>query len=265
MVILFLYYSCNNPENSGGTIDTNDTDIATPSINYTTVNMFPHDTTSFTEGFLFHNGQLYEATGHAPEMPQTKSLFGDVDLKTGKINTKVQIDNKYFGEGIVFIKDKIYQLTLDTKIGFVYDVKTFKQLGSFTFPSEEGWGATTDSSNIIMSDGTAVLTWLNPATFKTLKTITVKDENGPVKNLNELEYIKGYIYANVWLTNYIIKIDPSAGKVLGKIDLGKIDNEQKNKYSDSKEMNGIAYDAATDKIYVTGKMWPNIYEVRFEH
>jgi len=266
LLVPFLYFACNNPESSGGTTETSGINPVTPTINYTTVNMLPHDTNAYTEGFLFHDGQLYESTGHTDEIAQTKSLFGTVDDKTGKINTKVEIDkNKYFGEGIVFIKDKVYQLTYQTKIGFVYDAKTFKQLGTFTFPSAEGWGATTDSANIIMSDGTPAVTWLDPVTFKTVKIIQVKDENGPVKNVNELEYIKGFIYANIYGTNYIIKIDPSNGKVLGKIDLSKIADSQKNKYGNIQEMNGIAYDASNDKIYVTGKMWPNIYEIRFDH
>jgi glutamine cyclotransferase len=233
-------------------------------INFSVVNAFPHDTTSFTEGFLVHDGQLYEATGHTEDVPSSRSLFGIVDLKTGKITPKVEIDkNKYFGEGIVFLNGKVYELTYQTKIGFVYDAKTFKKIGEFTFPSAEGWGMTTDGKYLIMSDGTSNISYLDPNNFKLIKVLGVTDNNGPVGNINELEIINGFIYANVYTTNYILKIDPSTGKVAGRLDFSTLVSEAKNKYPYSKEFNGIAYDSVSKKIYVTGKLWPNIYQVQF--
>jgi len=187
-------------------------------------------------------------------------------MKTGKINKKIELDKKlYFGEGIEFFKNKLYQLTYKTKIGFVYDAKTFKQLSTFTFPSKEGWGMTDDSSNLIMSDGTDILTWLDPVTLQPVKTKSVTNESGPLQNINELEYINGFIYANVYNTDFIIKIDPATGKLKGKLDLTSIVNMETNKFPGILEMNGIAYNSAADKIYVTGKMWPHIYEIQFEH
>lgn len=265
VIITFLFISCNNNNNSDKDGNLNSVK-STPIINYSVISVFPHDTTSFTEGFLIHEGILFESTGFTEELPQTRSLFGEVDLKTGKINPKVELDKtKYFGEGIVFLNGKVYQLTYQTKIGFIYDAKTFKKLSDFNIPSKEGWGMTTDSTYLIMSDGTNILTYLDPNTLKIAKTVNVADENGPVLNINELEYIKGFIYANIYTTNYIIKINPSNGKVIGKLDLISLKNEQKTRFPGSLEMNGIAFNSINDKIYVTGKLWSNIYEIQFSH
>lgn len=265
LIVLSAAACTNSDSNHSSPEDNQQTNAAEPArINYSVVNAFPHDTTSYTEGFLVHNGQLYESTGHAEDAPSSRSWFGVVDLKTGKINPKVEIDkNKYFGEGIVFLNGKVYQLTYTTKIGFIYDEKTFKKIGEFTFPSAEGWGMTTDGTYLIMSDGTSNINYLDPNTFKLIKVLGVTDNNGPVSNINELEIINGYIYANQYTTNYILKIDPSSGKVIGKLDFSTLDSEAKNKYPYAAQMNGIAYDSVTKKIYVTGKLWPNIYQVQF--
>jgi glutaminyl-peptide cyclotransferase len=266
-VLLFFLVSCNNNDSSTDNAGSPEVKkVTTPVINYALSASYPHDTTSYTEGFLFHNGQLYESTGYDSVVRSTRSLFGIVSLTTGKIDTKVELDkNKYFGEGIVFLNDKIYQLTYRTKIGYIYDARTFKKTGEFSFPSEEGWGMTTDSVSLLMSDGTNIITYLNPVDFKTLKTLPVIDENGLVMQVNELEYIKGFIYANVYPSNLIIKIEPATGHVVGKINLQSLADEAKIRYPGAREMNGIAYDASTDKIYVTGKLWPNIYEISFPH
>ena len=173
--------------------------------------------------------------------------------------------HKYFGEGIAFFKDKIYQLTYKNQVGFIYDAKTYKQLGQFSFQNKEGWGMTTDGTHIIMSDGTNVLTYLDPANLKVIKTINVSNGGYAEDFLNELEYIHGYIYANIWTKNYIVKIDPGDGKVVGLLDLSSLTAEAKNNHSNSEVMNGIAYDSISDKIYVTGKLWPTIYQIDFPH
>ncbi|WP_210465954.1 glutaminyl-peptide cyclotransferase [Rufibacter roseolus] len=235
-------------------------------INYGVVKAYPHDTTAFTEGFLVHEGKLYESTGSPADLTQTKSLIGVVDLATGKMDVKVELDrNKYFGEGIAILKDRLYQLTYLSKVGFVYDVNTFKRTGEFTFKSKEGWGMTTDGTHLIMSDGTSKITYLNPTTFKVERTIAVHDQNGQVENINELEYIKGFLYANVYTTNTILKIDPSSGKIIGKLDLTSLEQDAKSKKPDALELNGIAYDSTAGKVYVTGKLWPNIYEIKFSY
>ena len=264
--LIVLLAACNNNTDKTTTPNSTEKDDTPPIINYSVVDSFPHDTTSFTEGLLVHEGQLYESTGHTEEFPSSRSLFGVVDLKTGKIQPKVELDkNKYFGEGIVFLNGKVYQLTYKTKIGFVYDAKTFKKIGEFTFPSEEGWGMTTDGTYLIMSDGSSNINYLDPNNFKLAKVLGVTDNNGPVSDINELELINGFLYSNQYRTNYILKIDPSSGKVVGKLDFTTLDSEAKNKYPGAAEMNGIAYDSVAKKIYVTGKLWPNIYEVRFSN
>ncbi len=178
-------------------------------------------------------------------------------------NIEVELDRKkYFGEGITFLKGKIYQLTYRSKVGFIYDAATFKSIGNFTFPSKEGWGLTNDGTSLIMSDGTNKLSYIDPSTLQVIKTISVS-ENGYVKDyLNELEYIRGYIFANIWTTNTIVKIDPSDGKVVGMLDLAALEYEARFINPDLLEMNGIAYDSTEDKILITGKLWPKIYEIK---
>ena len=236
----------------------------TPIINYIYVNSFPHDINSFTEGFLIHNGELYESTGATDDLPQSKSLFGIVDSTTGIIDAKVELDREiYFGEGITFLNDKVYQLTYQAKIGFIYDATSFKELGRFDLPSKEGWGMTTDGEDLIMSDGTNNLYFLDAKTLSVKRTISVSDNGLVIDKLNELEYIKGFIYANVWMTNTIVKIDPDNGVVVGKLDLTALANEAKHIYPYSMEMNGIAFDPINDKVFVTGKMWPKYFEIKF--
>jgi glutamine cyclotransferase len=265
VVLLFpLAMACSNSENPGAKTVTGDSSASTPVMNFDVVNIYPHDTIAYTEGFLVHDGQLFESTGHTDGYASSRSLFGPVDLKTGKIDTKVEIDpKKYFGEGIVFLNGKVYQLTLDTRVGFVYDARTYKKIKEFNFPSAEGWGLTTDGKYLVMSDGTSNISYLDPESFKLVKILGVTNNYGPVGNLNELEFIDGFLYANIYLSNKIIRIDPQSGKVVGEADLSSLSAEAKNKYPGSEYMNGIAYDSVARKIYITGKLWPNIYEIKF--
>lgn len=237
-----------------------------PQINYSVINKYPHDVNSFTEGLLFHNNQLFESTGSPSQFPQTTSIFGIVDLKTGKIDKKAELDKAiYFGEGIVILNDKICQVTYTNQTGFTYDAKTYKKTGQFSYQNKEGWGLTTDGTNILMSDGTNNITYLNPVDFKLVKTLAVSENGYALDNLNELEYINGFIYANVWMTHTIVKINPANGEVVGKIDLTELFYQAQELNPNSAETNGIAYDAANDKILVTGKMWPSLFEIKFEH
>lgn len=279
-----LLAACNNPNKENPAADS--TDLVPATINYTVIKTYPHDTTAYTEGFLFHDGELFESTGtNASGMPGTSSVFGTVDLTTGKLISKARLDPaKYFGEGIVILHDKVYQLTWTTKTGFIYDAKTYKKLGEFTFPGE-GWGMTTDGKYLIMSHGSSNIDYFDPDSTreetvkiiyddsskatKTLpalhlvKELGVTDNNGPVSNINELELIKGYLYANQWMTNYILKIDPQNGKVVGRLVLDSLKTEAQKKYPEAESLNGIAYDSTTNKVYVTGKLWPTIYEIKF--
>lgn len=265
-LVFLLLTACNSASNDQNLNDFSKSNDVVPLISYTLTKVYPHDTSSFTEGLFAHNKKLYESTGSPSEIPQTKSVFGVVDSGTGKIKIKIELDKtKYFGEGAIILKDKIYQLTYQTKVGFIYNAQTFKKNGEFTFPSKEGWGLTTDGIYLIMSDGTNQITYLDPNTFKVIKKINVTDENGAVNNLNELEYINGLIYANVYTTNIIVKISPQDGNVKGKLELSQLVKQARLKYPGSLEMNGIAYDSSTDRVFITGKMWPDIYEINFAH
>jgi glutaminyl-peptide cyclotransferase len=236
----------------------------TPVMHYSVVKKYPHDVTAFTEGFLFHDGVLYESTGAPEHLAQTRSSFGIVDLNTGKLQIKAELDkNVYFGEGIVILNDKIYQVTWRNQTGFIYDLKSFRKLGQFSYVNKEGWGLTTDGKHLIMSDGTFNLTWLDPSNFTVARTLAVTKEGFAVDHVNELELIDGFIYANIWMTNFIIKIDPATGEVLAQADLTDLFNECRAAYPQLGEMNGIAYNHATKQIFVTGKMWPFMYEIKF--
>ncbi|MBL7912557.1 MAG: glutaminyl-peptide cyclotransferase [Bacteroidia bacterium] len=238
-----------------------------PVLEHTIVATLPHDTTAFTEGLLIHDNKLFESTGSPDHMPQLKSVFGIVDWKTGKLDVKGELDKKTFpfGEGIVILKNKLYQVTYQNQTGFIYDAKTFKKIGQFNYSNKEGWGLTTDGTNIIMSDGTNNLTYFDPKEMKVLKVLAVSENGYATDALNELEYINGFIYANIWMTGYVVKIDPASGKVLAKINFTPISYQMRNLHPNTLEMNGIAFDSIADKIYVTGKLWPTIYQVNFPH
>jgi glutaminyl-peptide cyclotransferase len=264
--ILLVALGLNSCHNSNNTPVNNDPTADVPFIEYTTVKTFPHDTSSFTEGLMVHNNQLFESTGSPEELKETRSVFGPVDIKTGKIEIKGELDRKiYFGEDIIFFNKKIYQLTYKNQVCFVYDASTYKKIGQYNYPNKEGWGLTTDSTYIIMSDGTNVLSYVDPSNFKIVKTLKVTSNNYALENINELEFIKGYIYANVWYGDEIVKIDTATGHVVGKLDLSLLKQQALGKHAASLETNGIAYDPATDKIYVTGKMWPYIFQIDFKH
>ncbi|MBS1663420.1 MAG: glutaminyl-peptide cyclotransferase [Bacteroidetes bacterium] len=266
VAILLSITSCtSNPDK----ITTDDSTITTPPsvplISFSATRTLPHDTSLFLEGFLIHDGRLYESTGSPEDLPQTKSLIGPLDTTNGKIQPKVEIDRKDFGEGIVFFKDRLYQLTYKKQTCYVYDAKTFKRAGEYKYDNKEGWSLTHNDSLLIMSDGTDRLTFIDPATFKPVRQIAVTLNGAKRDSLNELEYIKGYIYANIWLNSYIVKIDPSNGKVVGKLDLSSIIADARNRYPDAETLNGIAYDRDKDRVFVTGKLWPAIYELSFSH
>lgn len=235
-----------------------------PIISHYVTNNFPHDTNLFTEGFLFHAGRLMESTGAPLDLENTQSLIGVQNLGTGKLSVKVTLDkSKYFGEGIAVLNGKLYQLTYKNQLGFIYDASTFKKISEFKYANLEGWGLTTDDKSLIMSDGTDNLTYISPNTMSPLKTISVTENGQSLTRINELEFIKGYIYANVYGTNFIVKIDPSNGDVVGKLDLSKVFVTEKNMNPAALEMNGIAYDPIADKVYITGKLWSHIYEIDF--
>lgn len=221
---------------------------------YTVVNEFPHDTNAFTQGLVIDNGVLYEGTGL-----NGQSTLRRVDLETGEVLQSYALSNEYFGEGITVFDDRIMQLTWQSHIGFVYDKTSFELLQNFTYPTQ-GWGITHDGTHLIMSDGTANLYFLDPETFEKVGQISVTDAGSPVTKLNELEYIKGEIYANVWLEEKIAVINPQTGNVRAWIDLTGIAAMENT--GGGKVLNGIAYNADEDRLFVTGKMWAHLYEIQ---
>lgn len=260
-VLTLLAFACNdnaeNPSENEATIST------TPVISYSVASRYPHDTASFTEGLSVYKGQLYESTGQ----PNT-SWLGPVDSATGKILRKIILSGEFFGEGMTILNDKVYWLTWQSKKGFIYDLHTWKKTGEFTYPPalKEGWGLTNDGTYLIASSGSSKLFYLDPQTLTLVKTVNVSNDLGALPNINELEYINGYIFCNQWQTSYIYKIDPSTGKVLGRMDLK--DAQQKILAThpgfnfEDNVLNGIAYDSSANKILITGKRWPEMFEIK---
>jgi glutaminyl-peptide cyclotransferase len=228
---------------------------AIPVEGYRIVHVYPHDATAFTQGLVVVNGMLYESTGL-----RGQSSLRMVDLASGRVLQKHDLAAKYFGEGLTDWQSHLIQLTWQAHLGFVYDTFSFRTLGTFTCPWE-GWGLTHDSRHLILSDGTSVLHLLDPSTFKPAGKIQVTADGKPVLNLNELEYIHGEIYANIWETNRIARISPATGKVIEWIDLSGL-RPASVQQNDNAVLNGIAYDNQHDHLYVTGKLWPKLYEIK---
>lgn len=227
-----------------------------PEYIYQVVHTYPHDSTAFTQGLFYLDGFLYEGTGL-----EEQSSIRKVKLETGEVLQKRNLSGAYFGEGIVNWKDRLLELTWQAHRGFIYDLSSFAPRGEFEYPGE-GWGLTADGKRIIMSDGTPQLRFWDPETLKEIGRVTVTDQGRPVPRLNELEWVKGEVYANIWQTNRIARIDPATGKVVGWIDCAGLlpDSERITNYTDV--LNGIAYDAAGDRLFVTGKRWPKLFEIR---
>lgn len=224
------------------------------SIPYTVVRVMHHDSTAFTQGFEINSGYIYEGTGL-----YGASSLRRLDRESGRVLHDTPLDARYFGEGITIWKDTVVQLTWQGRIGFLYDKETFESRGSFTYLTE-GWGLTQDATHLIMSDGTANLYYLNPNTFAIERVIEVREQGRPVEMLNELEYVNGSIYANIWQTSRIIRIDPATGRVTGTIDLGPVIQQE----SPPEVLNGIAWDPSAKRLLITGKYWSHIYELEGE-
>jgi glutaminyl-peptide cyclotransferase len=225
-----------------------------PLSTYKIVKTYPHDRQAFTQGLEYVNGVLYESTGQ-----NGQSGIRRVNLETGEVLQRQPLDAKYFGEGITIWGDTLLQLTWQAEIGFVYDVKTFKQTKTFTYQGE-GWGLTHDGTRVIMSDGSSALRFLDPKTLKETGRINVRDGATPIDRLNELEMVKGEVFANVWTTKRIVRISPKTGQVTGWLDLEGILDAREAAGADV--LNGIAYDAAGDRLFVTGKWWPKLFEIK---
>ena len=248
--------------NSCGDKQSNETETSIDSLalHYSLLSTLPHNVEAFTEGLVIYNNKVLESTGQ-----KGTSWIAEVNPGSGQHEKKVTLDNRYFGEGITVINNKIYQLTYEDKIGFIYHAHTYEKIGEFKY-NTEGWGMTHDNKTLIMSDGTAKLYFMDTTNLQVVRTLTVADPsgNGKLKNLNELEYIDGYIFANVYETAWILKIDPANGKVVGRLDLSELANEIKRMYPHSDVLNGIAYDQNSKALLVTGKLWPKSYLIRLQ-
>ena len=260
-VALIVLAACNGDDKNPGGYDPTLETAKIPAIPYTIVAEYPHDTSAYTQGLEFHNGKLYEGTGDF----ETSSLR-ITDYKTGKVEKKHMMGtDSIFGEGITIFKGKIFQLTWESNIVYVYDINNIdKPINTFKWPYE-GWGLTNNGTDLIISDGSSKLFFVNADDFKLKSTISVTENGSPVYQLNELEYIDGFVFANIYQTDRIVKIDPSSGFVVGKMDFTGI----KEKYFPTQitprtdYFNGIAYDSTTKKFLVTGKRWPKMFELKF--
>ena len=250
-----LACSSSGSEHSLPTPSPSPTPVVISHYGYEVVHVYPHDPGAFTEGLVYEDGFLYESIGL-----KGRSSLRKVELETGKVLREVDLAAPYYGEGIAIYNQEIIQLTWQQHVGFVYDKESFELLREFDYPTE-GWGITYDGERLIMSDGTSTLHFLDPETFKEIGSVQVFDDSGPVDNLNELEYVNGEIYANVWLTDRIARIDPGTGRVLGWIDLTGLLSAQDLSQSVN-VLNGIAYDAEHNRLFVTGKLWPKLFEIK---
>jgi len=217
------------------------------------VAVYPHDPDAFTQGLTVYDGQLYESTGQYGH-----SSLRRVDLESGEILQSATLNFTYFGEGMAAVDDRLYQLTWKSQTGFIYDRESFEQLGSWRYRGE-GWGLTYDGTHLIVSDGSAVLSFYEPGTGEPVRTIEVRDSGMPVERLNELEYVNGEIWANIWYEDRVARISPDSGDVLAWVDLS--DLVPRNRRNPDAVLNGIAYDAAEDRLFVTGKNWPRLFEI----
>ena len=226
-------------------------------IPYAILKIFPHDPAAFTQGLTIAEGRLFESTG------QNDSWIAEVDLLTGKQEKKVVLDKKYFGEGIAILHNKIYQLTWKNHVGFIYDLRTFKKIGEFQY-DHEGWGITHNGKNLIVSDGTDKLRFLDTLSLKPVSVLKVVADENPADKLNELEFVDGFIFANQWQTNYILKIDPTTGSVVGKMDLSALAEKMHLLNPEADVLNGIAYERKSGMLLVTGKLWPSLFALRLQ-
>ena len=227
---------------------------ALPTQGYQVVRVYPHDPNAFTQGLQYVNGALYEGTGL-----NGRSSIRRVELETGKVLQRREVPPTHFGEGITVFKSDLFELTWQTHVAFVYDPTSFEPKKQFSYPGE-GWGLTHDGTSLIMSDGSDELRYLDPATFAEKRRLKVTAAGAPLRNLNELEYVKGEIFANIWQTDYVVRIAPASGRVTAYLDLRGLLTPAERANTDV--LNGIAYDDGRDRLFVTGKLWPKLFEIK---
>ncbi len=250
LILLIVLVSCNSKKEKQ--------EPPSDLIPYSILKIFPHDKTAFTQGLVIEQGKLYEGTGQ-----YGTSWIAEVDITTGTQDKKITLDKKYFGEGITILNNKIYQLTWQSKIGFVYDLKTYQKINEFEY-AHEGWGITHNGKNLIVSDGTNQIHFLDTVSLKEISVLKVKDGDNQAERLNELEFIDGYIYANQWQTNFILKINPADGNVVGRLDMTQLAEKVFPLNPNADVLNGIAYEQKSKMLLITGKLWPAMVAVKIQ-
>lgn len=262
-LILVLLLSLASLQCNSGTTSTNAPRNDSPenavvqNFGFEIVNIWPHDPSAFTQGLVFLDGKMIESTGQVG-----RSSLRNVEIQTGRILKKIDVPPPYFAEGITLLDNKIYQLTWEQQLGFIYDAQSFEKLGEFKYDGE-GWGLTTDGRSLILSDGSNRIRFIDPDSFQVTKTIAVMDAKVPVSDLNELEFVNGEIYANIWHDDRIAVVNPQTGRVTAWIDLAGL--LQPGDVEDPEAvLNGIAYDQSTERFFVTGKLWPKLFELKIK-
>jgi glutamine cyclotransferase len=262
LFLLLVGLSCQD-DNSDQNDQNQDIKKSITQIPYQLIKTMPHDTNSFIEGLEYYKGEIYESSAFVAEFPNTTSSIGKVNPETGEVNKKIVLNKHlYFSEGITILQDKIFHVTYKNQKGFVYDAKSYRLLREFTYENKEGWGLTNDGTNLIMSDGTDILTFFDPNTLEVVRRLSVKENGVKIKNLNELEYIHNYIYANIYTLDQIAKINPITGEIEGILDLTNLKKDATNRFPKSIETNGIAFNPIDSTILVTGKLWPTYYKIK---
>ena len=264
-LVLVLLLALASLQCNGSTTNTNTppppkeptANIVVSRFGYQVVNVWPHDSRAFTQGLVFRDGKLLESTGQ-----EGRSSLRSVELETGKVLKKVDVPVPYFAEGLALLNNKIYQLTWQHGVGFIYDPQTLEKTGQFTYGGE-GWGLTSDGRSLILSDGSNRLRFIDPDSFRVIKTIAVLDGKTPINELNELEYVNGEIYANIWHDDRIAVIDPQTGLVTAWINLSGLLHPGDVQDREA-VLNGIAYDQQSDRLFVTGKLWPRLFEIKIK-
>jgi glutamine cyclotransferase len=261
-LLIALFFGCKETDSQH---NSDEKPLPQPAIiSYSVTGSYPHDTGSFTQGLEFHKNILFESTGNPENVPNNGAWIGKTNLLTGASEKKVLLSADYFGEGITIFQEKIYRLTWQNQKAFVYRISDFSKVQEFIYQGE-GWGLTNDGTHLIMSNGSNILSYRDPQTFREVKQISVHDHTGMKNNLNELEFINGYVFANVWQTNQIIKIDTASGLVTGILDLSDIIRQDPSLSTPPSDvLNGIAWDSSAQKMYVTGKKWPKLFELKLQ-
>ena len=257
LVLSVTSWQCNGGASSDTPPKNPPENAVVPKLGYQIVSIWPHDPSAYTQGLLFVDGKIIESTGQVG-----RSSLRNVELQTGKILKKVEVPEPFFAEGIALLNNKVYQLTWEDQLGFIYDAQSFEKIGEFKYDGE-GWGLTSDGRSLILSDGSNRIRFLDPDSFRVTRTIAVMDGKVPVNKLNELEFVNGEIYANIWHDDRLATIDPQTGRVKSWIDLSGL--LQPGDVQDPEAvLNGIAYDQSSGRLFVTGKLWPRLFEIKIK-